>query len=150
MHSPTYKAIGFMTGNPTQIAEKWARNLGTSTDSIRQGVQAVQISPTEKAARQSDAYLQGVQAAVSSGKYAAGLRKVTLQDWQNAMINKGINRIASGAAASKGKVQDFLTKFLPHVEAGQRMLESMPRGGLDQNIARAVAMMQHNARFSNT
>ena len=53
----------------------------------------------------------------------------------------------SGAVEGKGKMADFLTDFLPHVEAGQRMLESMPRGDLQSNIARAVAMMQHNSQF---
>lgn len=129
------------------LAQKWAKNLGGSGESIRRGVEAVTVSPTQKAAARSDAYLAGVQRAVADGKYQAGLRRVTLQDWQQSMLQKGINRIASGANAAVGKMESFLSEFLPHVEAGQRMLESMPRGDLSSNIGRAVAMMEWNAKF---
>lgn len=133
--------------SPQQIAQKWNRNLAGSTEAIKNGVAAVTVSPTEKAARQADAYAAGVAAAVASGKYQSALRKVTLDDWQKAMLTKGVSRIASGAQAAVGKVEDFLTEFLPHVEAGQRMLESMPRGDIQQNIQRAIAMIEHNAKF---
>jgi hypothetical protein len=131
----------------SQAAQKWNRNLAGSTQAIKDGVNAVTVSPTEKAARQADAYAQGVARAVADGSYQAGLRKVTLDDWKTAMTSKGIPRIASGAQAAVGKMEDFLTEFLPHVEAGQRMLESMPRGDIQQNIQRAVAMIEHNAKF---
>jgi len=133
--------------SPSQIAEKWSRNLGASTASIQAGVDAVTVSPTEKAARAVDNYVSGVQRAVADGKYVAGLRRVSLSDWQQAMKGKGIARIASGAAAARPKMEAFLVEFLPHVEAGQRALESMPRGDLQTNIARAVRMMEHNATF---
>lgn len=135
------------TLSPQALAQKWARNIGAATESIKAGVNAVTVSPTEKAARAQDQYLLGVQRAVSDGKYAAGLRRVTLADWQQAMLNKGIPRVASGAMAAQPKMESFLSEFLPHVQAGQRMLESMPRGDIQQNIARAVAMIEHNAKF---
>ncbi len=133
--------------SPQQLAQKWSRNLAASTASIQAGVNAVTVSPTERAARQSEAYLMGVQNAVASGKFQSALRRVTLQEWQSSMLNKGIGRIASGANAAIGKVEGFLAEFLPHVEAGQRMLETMPRGDLQTNIARAVAMIEHNSKF---
>lgn len=136
--------------NAATVADKWSRNLAGSTDSIRQGVQAVTQNPAEKAAQRVEAYLAGVQRAVADGKYARGLRRVTLQMWQEAMLNKGIGRVASGATAGKGKMVSFLEKFLPHLEAGKQKLASMPRGDLQTNIQRAVAMMEHNASFRMT
>jgi len=133
--------------NAQEIAKKWQRNLAGSTESIRQGIQAVAVSPTEKAAQQADAYLLGVQQSVADGKFQSGLRRVSLDDWKRAALEKGVPRIASGAAAAQSDVADFLTEFLPHVERGQQILESMPRGDLQQNIARAVAMIEHNSKF---
>jgi hypothetical protein len=133
--------------NASAIADKWARNLGSAGESIKAGVQAVTQAPTEKAAMAADRYASGVARAVTDGKYQAGLRRVSLEDWKNATLRKGLNRIAAGAAESKGKMQAFLGDFLPHLEAGQRMLETMPRGDLQTNIQRAVAIMNHNANF---
>lgn len=136
-----------MARSPGSVAAKWANNLSNATQSIREGVENVSESPMAKAAARSDAYLQGIQRAVADGKYQDGLRRVSLEDWRRSLLEKGLPRIATGARASEGKFADFMGEFLPHVEAGQRALESMPRGDLSQNIQRAVAMMQHNARF---
>ena len=57
-----------MTKTPAQIAQKWARDLAASTETIRQGVEAVSESPTSKAAARSAAYLRGVQQSVADGK----------------------------------------------------------------------------------
>ena len=76
--------------NPADIARKWSRNLAASTDAMRQGVMAVTVNPAEKAIARQDAYIQGVQRAVATGSYARGLRKVTLQSWQDSMVKKGL------------------------------------------------------------
>lgn len=133
--------------NPQQVAQKWSRNLGAATESIRQGVQAVTSNPAEKAIARKEAYVQGVQRAAAEGKYERGLRKVTLQMWQEAMLTKGLNRVASGATAGQSKMVSFLEKFLPHQEALKQKLASMPRGDLQQNIARMIAAVEHNASF---
>ena len=133
--------------NPADVARKWAQRLGSASDSIRQGVNAVQTNPAERAAARQDAYIAGVQRAVSDGRYARGLRRVTLQSWQEAMLNKGLPRISSGATAAVPKMQAFLEKFLPHQEALKTKLASMPRGDLQQNIARMVMAVEHNSQF---
>lgn len=132
---------------PQQAAQNWANNLSAATTRIKAGVQAVTVSPTSKAAQAVDRQVAGVIAAAQSGKTANALNNVSLSDWQNAMINKGISRIASGAQAAQGKVQNFLTQFIPYVQAGVAQLQTMPRGDLEQNIARATFMMRYNANF---
>lgn len=136
-----------MAKSPVEVARKWQANLSASIESIKNGVNAVTEAPTERAARRVDAMVAGVQRAASEGKIQDGLRRVTLADWQRAMTEKGVGRIATGAAAAQPKVAAFLTEFLPHVEEGQRRLDSMPRGDLETNLQRAVAMMRHNATF---
>lgn len=133
--------------NPQTVAAKWARNLTASTDSIRQGVQSVTSNPAEKAIAAKDRWVQGVQRASADGKYERGLRKVTLQMWQEAMLNKGLSRIASGASAGQSKMAAFLEKWLPHQESLKQKLASMPRGDLQTNVARMVAAVEHNAAF---
>lgn len=134
-----------MAQTPDQIAANWASRLAGSTQKITDGINAVTVAPGVAAARQKDVWLQNIQA--SQAKWARNVAAVSLTDWQQMTIQKGVPRIASGATAAQPKFQTFMSKFLPHVMAGKASLP--PRGTLDQNINRAVAMMRHNAKFSN-
>jgi len=133
--------------NPSEVARKWSRNLAGSGESVKAGVNAVTSNPAEAAIRQQDVMVQNFTQAVTSGKWARNLGRVTLQDWQKAMIDTGIPRITSGAAKGLPKMESFLNQFLPYLEQGQNALKTMPRGNLQQNIQRAVMMIQHNANF---
>lgn len=138
---------GPMQKSAEQIAAKWAERLGAATTQITQGVQAVTQSPMEKAAARAQAYLEGVQRAVSSGKYADNLRAVSLSDWKNAMINKGIPIIAQRAQQAKNKFRDFMVEWLSFQASVAAQLQSMPRGTLEQNIQRAVFVMRQAKEF---
>jgi len=129
------------------VAQKWANGMGSASQTIKAGVEAVSVNPAEAAIRQKDQYLAGVQRAVADGRYEAGLRRTTLQGWQDSMIKKGLARVGPGAQEAKQDFEQFMGQFLPHVEAGQRKLQSMPRGDLQTNIGRMIAMVEHNAQF---
>lgn len=129
---------------PDQIAARWASNLGGATQKITEGVNAVQVAPGQAAARQKAVWLQNVTA--SQAKWATRVASVPLADWQKAMSEKGVQRIASGAAGAQNRFAGFMGQLLPHLAAGQRALP--PRGNLDQNIARMVAMVRHTSTFS--
>jgi len=132
------------TMTPQQISDKWKNNLSAATTSITAGVNGVTQAPGAKAAAAADFWLQRVTAAKQ--KYATNVGKVTLQQWQQQMINVGIPRIASGASANQQKMTDFMTKFLPFLASGVASLP--PKGDLAQNIQRAVAMMTYTAGYS--
>lgn len=133
--------------NPSDIAAKWARNLGAATQSIQAGVNAVTVNPAQAALAQVNAYVQGVQNAVNSGKYQRGLQRTTLAGWQQAMLGKGLQRIAAGATAAQPKMEAFMAKFLPYLQGLQSQLAATPRGDLQTNIQRAVMAMQYIAQF---
>lgn len=133
--------------DPNAVAKKWVTNLTNSVNQIRAGVQAVTVSPTAKAAKQADAYVSGVQNAVASGKWQASLNNVSLQQWQQATLEKGVPRIAQGAQQAAPKFQEFMSQWLPYEQSVVDRLATMPRGSLEQNIARANYVMQENAKF---
>lgn len=133
--------------NPSEVADRWAQRMGASGEAIKAGVMAVTTNPAEKAASRADAWAAGVQRALADGKFQRGLRRTTLQSWQDALLKKGLPRIAAGASQAKPKVQAFLEKFLPHQEALKQKLASMPRGDLQANISRMIAAVEHNAAF---
>ena len=121
---------------PEEFAEKQARRLKASTPDIRVGIMRVTESPTAKAADKQDKMLANLQAAVNSGKWARGLRKVTLESWKDAALNKGLGRIAAGIDAAHDKVVDFASQLLPFEDRLQGEISKMPDLTLEDNIAR--------------
>lgn len=137
-----------MAKDPTSVAAKWATNLGAATQSMQDGVNGVQTAPTQLAAAQADRYVQGVQQAVSSGSWQKALQNVSLQSWQQSMLQKGIPRVASGANQAKGKFATFMSKLLPYQQNLQAQLAATPRGDLQTNIQRMIMWANGMAQFS--
>jgi len=131
-----------------QAAANWARGMQNSTERIRQGVQAVTVSPTERAAAAIPRMVEGIQRAASSGKIERGLRAVTLEDWRRETMEKGIPRVGTGASAAQPKMQQFMGELLPFIESGLgRLNSSTPRGDLGANIARMNEWVNYMAGF---
>lgn len=132
------------TQTPDQIAAKWAQNLGGATQRVSEGVQAVTVAPGQAAARQKQVWTQNVVNAAD--KWAANTAAVPLQDWQSAMVTKGVPRIASGAQAAQGKYSAFMGQLLPHIATLRSQLP--PRGDLEANINRMTSFTRGMAKFS--
>jgi hypothetical protein len=132
-----------MAKDPTAVAAKWAANLAGSTTSITAGVNSVTQAPGQAAAAQKAVWAQNV--AASQAKWARNVAAVPLSDWQQAMITKGIPRVASGATAAEPKMAAFMGKLLPYVAAGKNSLP--PRGDINANIARMTQWVMYMAKF---
>lgn len=132
--------------SPDQIAAEWAQRLAASTQKIQSGVQAVSVSPGAAAARQKAAWLAAVQA--NADKWARRVSAVQVGDWQAAMINKGIPRIATGASAAQPKFTAFMTRLLPAINTAKAGLPA--RGNLQQNIARMTQFVTAMSQFGQT
>lgn len=127
-----------------EIAARWQQRMAASGDKWQAGVESVQVAPGVAAARQKNAYVQGV--TQSADKWATRVASVSLADWKDSMINKGKGRIGSGAAAAQGKFTDFMSQFLPHVERSVAGLP--PRGSFEQNVQRMVSFSNAVHQFS--
>lgn len=131
--------------SPQQVAKKWVTNLSRSGETIKDGVMSVTVSPMEQAASKQEEYLAGVQKAITTGKWVRGLRRKTKEDWQRAMIEKGVQRIPSGAQQAEGKVTEFLQELLPYTEQVKQMIRSMPKmteADADARALKAIDMMR--------
>lgn len=128
--------------NAADITAKWAANTKNATKAYEAGIQAVDSSPMEAAAAKTDKYLQGVQDAVNNGKYAAGLRAVSLQDWKQQAITKGARRISDGVTAATPKFQSSMSQILPQIQQIQAAVRAMP----DTTEADREARMVENMR----
>jgi len=130
-----------------QFQEKHANNLKASTTYIQQGIERVSESPTLKAAAKKDKMRAGIVSAIDSGKWEAGLKRVTLEDWKTAAIQKGVPRIAAGIDGAADKVVEFASQLLPHIDAGVAQVNKMNDVTLEDNIQRMVTMTRHMAKF---
>jgi len=135
---------------PTEFQEKHARRLSASVEDVRKGIDRVTVNPCELAAAKQEKMLANLTAAVNDGRWANGLKRVSLADWKDKAKNVGAGRIASGINAAKAKVIAFAEELLPHIDAGQSKLKTMPDITLEDNIARMTSFIRHMAEFKRT
>ena len=126
-----------------QWLEKWSRRLTAAGPDITAGVNRVQTAPGVQAAAQAPLMLQNLTTSVQSGAWAARVSAVPLQQWKDSMNNKGIPRLQTGVAQALQTKQQSIQTFLSAVEAAVADTNSLPRGGLEANIARS-AMFQRS------
>lgn len=135
-----------MAKNPAQVAANWASRLGQSGQAITDGINAVQVAPGQAAARQKTVWVNNVAAAAN--KWASNVASVSLQDWQQAAITKGVPRIASGANAAQPKFEAFMGRLLPYIESQRSSLP--PRGDFAANLNRMTQFVQGMHKFKNS
>lgn len=130
-----------------QWLTKWGNNLNAAGPYIQSGVNSVKTAPGVAAAAQQNLLLSNFTASVTSGQWAKAVSSVTLQQWQTAMINKGIPHIAQGVTSAQANKVASITALLSAVDASVQSIANLPKGGLQNNINRAVAYM--NAMSQN-
>jgi len=131
----------------SEFQEKHARRLKASVEDVRKGIDRVTESPTEKAAARQDKMLSNLTASVQSGKWAAGLKRVTLEEWKSKARDIGVNRIAAGIDGAKAKVTNFAEQLLPHIDRQVAKITGMPDVTLDDNINRMTSFIRGMAEF---
>ena len=121
--------------DPTRWSTSWKSGLTNATTRIAEGVDAVTVAPGRLAAANKEGYLAGVQRSVD--KWAANVGAVSLPEWQNAMRDRGIPAIASGAERGESKVARWASFAGPNIE---NLKSKMPKRGatIDANIARVA------------
>jgi hypothetical protein len=135
---------------PQQIADKWAQRLSGATADIKAGVMATKTAPSASAIAKKDKFRQNLLRAIDNGDWEAGLSKVTLGDWQQAMLNKGLGRIASGAQASQSDFANFMGELLPFQEQLTTQIKAMPDLTLEDNINRMATMVRGMSTFKRS
>ncbi len=127
--------------NAQQWLEKWGRRMNSAGTDITAGVDRVKEAPGIKAAAAQALMLQHLTEAITSGKWAAQVGAVTLTQWQDDMKTKGIPRIAQGVTAAQKSKTAIIGQLLAAVDAAAESARALPRGSLEQNIARSVKFM---------
>lgn len=134
-----------MAKNPMSITQKWSKNLGAATESIKNGINDVQEAPGILAARKQEEYVSGVME--NADKWSRKVSAVTLDAWKQAALGVGLQRIATGITKGTPKMQRFMEQWMPYMDGLKSRLKSIPKGGIEASIARAAEAIRYNKNF---
>lgn len=131
----------------SEIAAKWRKNTSNAGASYKAGVQAVTTSPMQKAVAAKEAWVRGIQQAAEDGRWEDGLMSVSLEAWKERTATTGADRFVQGTKDGEGKVQAFMQQFLPVAARIKAEVASMPKGTLQDSIARSTKAIEMAAAF---
>ena len=126
-----------------KISDKWGRRMKGAVTDIQAGIDGVTESPTEKAAAKQEKMLTNLTEAVNNGKWADGLRKVSLSDWKTKTKEKVGTRLAQGVDQAMPKRKAFDTYLVSQLNAVLPEISAMPDMTIDDSVNRVRALMTH-------
>jgi hypothetical protein len=132
---------------PEEFQEKHNRRLKAALEDMRKGVEKVTEAPTKQAAAKQDKMKAHLIARIDDGTWKKRLEAVSLDEWKDKMINKGIARVSGGIDEAKENVIEFASQLLPHVSAAIDKIKGMPDLTLEDSIARMTAFIREMAKF---
>lgn len=138
-----------ITKTGTQIASKWKTRLQGAGTEIKAGIDAVQVSPMEKAVKAKDKMRSNWLASVDNGKWEQNTLAVSLAEWKQRFIAVGIDRITSGATAGEPKMAAYMQEAIPVMNNLIAQIDAMPKQNIQDSINRAAAWMQGMKTFSD-
>jgi hypothetical protein len=91
--------------------------------------------------------LANLTAAVQSGKWKTRLQKVSVEEWKQKALDKGLNRIAGGIDGARDKQIEFASQLLPYEAQLQEQVAKMPDLTLEDSVARATSWIRGMSKF---
>jgi len=132
---------------PEQFVEKHSRRLKGALEDMRRGVEGVSTAPGAAAAKKLDKMRQGILRALDDGTWARRVGAITLEDWKKSMLEKGLNRVASGVDGASAKVGAFATQLLSYEQGLQADVSKLPDLTLEDSIVRMTTWLRGMSKF---
>lgn len=136
------------TVDPARMAAKWKAGMAGAAQAYKDGINATNVNPMALAASPDamQAYLNGVQRSVTSGRRAAALNAADAGYWKSQSINFGASALAMAGQKAFQKYSNAAQRIAPILNAASAAVAGMPKGGLANATARSnaalAAMMQ--------
>jgi alanyl-tRNA synthetase len=131
---------------PQEQADKLARRLKSATQDIQRGIERTTVAPGQQAAKAVQKMRQNINEAIDSGRWAKKVSSVSLSDWQQKAINKGIGRIAAGVDEAMPRLVEVATNLQSVQNQIDSKIASMPSMTLQDNINRMVTQVSEMAK----
>jgi hypothetical protein len=130
-----------------EAAAKWSQRASAASQDYVTGAQRTDKDPTALAIAAGPRYLQQVQQAYNSGKYAAGLRRAGRDGWLNGITTKGAQNYSTGVNAATEKFAAAIQSVLSYEQAGLSRLASMPANTDQERDARMNFWVQYMRQY---
>jgi len=129
-----------------RVARKWSDVTPARASEYEAGVRAPKRDWSQATAEAADSYAQGVQEAISAGRFGKGVQQAGTGAWREGALSKGVSRWPQGVRVSTGKYQQGFAPF--HAAISSTTLP--PRGpkGDPRNYerVRVIGEALHNAK----
>lgn len=132
---------------PEQFAERWGTGLTGSIERMRTGVEAVTVAPGVSAAAKADKWHAAISRQDTKDKWKARVGAVPLDVWQQAMINKGLNRIADGVENATPKMEVYGAKLIAHQNRLLSEMDQLADITLEDSIKRMTYWVRGMAKL---
>lgn len=130
-------------------ASRWASGMNNSLQKIKDGVNRVTVAPGQLAAAAAQKAAANYADAINSGRWAAAVGSVPLEQWKQAMNTTGAQRIASGVAKGQPKYQAFANSFYPVITAAGQSARQMPNNSIEDGLNRVRAVVMAAVNWKN-
>src|SRR3954467_4666499 len=130
-----------------EAAAKWSSRASAASQDYVTGAQRTDKDPTALAIAAGPRYLQQVQQAYNSGKYAAGLRRSGKQGWLDGITSKGATNYSTGANPAQQKFENAISSVLSYEQAGLSRLASMPANTDQEREQRMIFWSQYMRQY---
>ncbi len=144
--------IGRPDGNPVQIrpafpdaatfTDRLVAGVQGAGDAYARGVRAPRANFLDRAKAANQAWKNGVTAAVTGDRFAAGLNKVNADEAIETAATLGAQSYAAGVTGRKAKIQRIMTEGAPMMAAAVASARALPADNDAQREARAIAMIR--------
>ncbi len=144
--------IGRPDGNPVQIrpafpdaatfTDRLVAGVQGAGDAYARGVRAPRANFLDRAKAANQAWKNGVTAAVTGDRFAAGLNKVNADEAIETAATLGAQSYAAGVTGRKAKIQRIMTEVAPMMAAAVASARALPADNDAQREARAIAMIR--------
>jgi len=106
------------------------------------GIKAPQRNPIEAALAANAKRIARLKDSIEKKTWETTMGKLTLKDWQDPALAKGVERFPRGVELAKPKIERFVTKWQPILSGIQDEVRAMP----EETDAQREARMLKNLR----
>jgi hypothetical protein len=124
--------------NPADFVTRWRAGVQAAGGRYVQGIQqsqdwaAAATAPAAVSARNA-----GLSRAMANGTIERGIQNLGTTGWRNAAVAKAQNwQVGVNSPMAQQKAQAGAVKLFGFLQAGESAIAGLPRGGIDENIAR--------------
>jgi len=129
------------------IVDRQIAGVNAAIPKIKDGINAVSVSPGVAAANNIEVLVQNFLAKYQSGELEAALRGIDLGAWKTATI-EGTTRIGAGMTRKRSVIEEFHRQLQDYQLGYTTSIDAMPSGTLGASKARMNENFDRMAEFS--